>query len=199
MSDGPIFFQRWDDARINNHAVVNIETFDGQSRTANEVRAALARFRGEMLSRAYVLEHELDNLITWHLFGVRFDSGSDFFAEHFLQSGAFGLQHKTKLSVLILRQWDFLDEVDVAGAIKRLNDSKARRDRVAHWPTTLRPIALPGGEIVDFLPVMAKGNDSFDLTTEEQARWLAEADAAEAELRNISRHIFEHTRDFPED
>jgi hypothetical protein len=197
--EGAGFFKRLDDAAIDRNHPIEITEFEGAARTAEDVRAEVAHFRGEMLSKAYALERQLDNLITWHLFRLRFDSASGFFSEHILQSGAFGLQLKTRLATLIVREWDWNEDIDAANLVKRLNLSKARRDRVAHWPTTLRPIRLPGGQVVDFLPVMGNGDDRSELTTAEQAQWLSEIDAVEEALRNLCEHVFEAARNFPED
>jgi hypothetical protein len=199
MTDTPMFFQRWDDARVDTRHPIRVTVFDGPRRTEEHVRSQVARFRGEMLSKAYALEHQIDALISWHLFGTRFDSASSFFSEHILESGAFGFQFKVKLAMLIIREWGEAEGVDPKGAATRLTTSKARRDRVAHWPTTLRPVQLADGETVDFVPVMSKGAESYQLTVAAQGEWLADAETVEEELREISRCVFEFARDFPEE
>lgn len=195
---GEILFQRWDEGRIDARHPIEVHSHEGTQRTPEEALAELARFRGEMLSKSYAIERQLDALVVWQLFGTRTDEGVAFFEQHILDSSAFGLQLKTKLASLILRDWDFLEDVDVREAARQLSDSKSRRDRVAHWPVVLLPVRLPDGRVVDFVPLMSKGKESYRLTPDEQATWLREADAAETALRVVSRAIFQHARDWPE-
>jgi len=165
--------------------------------TCSDVRAEVERFRGQILSKAYALEHQLEALLTWHLFRLRMDDSSNFFAAHILGDGSFGLHLKVKLACRIYEIWEEGDEA--AATVSRLRAAKAWRDRVAHWPTRLRPIHRPGGDCIGYEPRFVKGDHEFmlsPLAKEDAIKMLVDA---EADAKGICHRIFEFSRDFTED